>query len=64
MAYDDDSGKVRKEILFRMQDRDVEIIESIRRRFGGTTTAAIRTCIRMADEVQMQFVRVHRSDED
>jgi hypothetical protein len=42
-----------KRVNFWMHGRDMEIIEKMRRRYGCTTTAAIRACIRIADEVKL-----------
>ena len=48
----DDDGK---RVNFWMHGRDQEIIERMRRRYGCTTTAAIRACIRIADEVKLSL---------
>lgn len=40
---------------FWMHPRDREIIERIKERYGCTTTAAIRACIRIADEVKLKL---------
>jgi hypothetical protein len=53
MAKDDDSD--RKGIVFWMHGRDQEIIDKMKRRYGCTTTAAIRACIRIADEVKLRL---------
>jgi hypothetical protein len=49
--------KPEKRIDLWLHGTDREIIERVKRRYGGSTTAAIRACIRIADEVVLKLDR-------
>jgi hypothetical protein len=55
---------VQKEIVFRMHARDVEIVERMKRKFGCSTTAAIRACLRIADDVKLKLATDMSADDD
>ena len=58
LTYDDVNAlreADRKGIMFWMHGQDIEIIERMRKRYGCTTSAAIRACIRIADEVKLSL---------
>lgn len=44
-----------KRVDFWMHGPDREIIDRMKRRYGCSTTAAIRACIRIADEVTLKL---------
>lgn len=52
---DERAADERKGIMFWMHARDREIIDRMKARYGCTTTAAIRACIRIADEVKLKL---------
>jgi hypothetical protein len=49
--------KAEKRVDLLLHGKDREIIERIKLRHGGSTTAAIRACIRIADEVVLKLDR-------
>ena len=49
--------KLEKRVDLLLHGPDREIIERVKRRYGCTTTAAIRACIRIADEVALTLER-------
>ena len=57
MGIEMDDEETRKGIMFWMHAEDRKIIESMRKRYGCTTTAAIRACIRIADGVKLSLER-------
>ena len=52
---DVETDETRKGIMFWMHAPDVEIIDAMKRRYGCTTTAAIRACIRIAAQVKLNL---------
>ena len=50
-----DEDETRKGIMFWMHGKDREIIANMKHRYGCTTTAAIRACIRIAAEVKLNL---------
>ena len=53
----DNEDQTRKRIDFYMHGPDLEVIEAMKRRYGCSTTAAIRACIRIAAEVKLSLDR-------
>ncbi len=49
----DSEDESRKGIMFWMHAEDRSIIDTMKKRYGCTTTAAIRACIRIAAEVKL-----------
>jgi hypothetical protein len=67
MGDDDDIDGCgdRKGILLWLEPIDQAIIAKIKRRHGGSTTsAAIRACIRIADEVALELKHVPPTNDD
>ncbi len=50
-----DEDESRKGIMFWMHSKDREIVDAMKERYGCTTTAAIRACIRIAAEVKLKL---------
>lgn len=51
------SDQPEKRVDFYMHSKDREIIDRWKKRHGCTTTAAIRACIRIADDVVYKLER-------
>lgn len=47
----------RKRIEIWLEPTDIEIIDGMERRFGCSTAAAVRACIRIAAEVKLNLDR-------
>lgn len=52
-----DNDDTRKRIDFWMHAQDREVIDAMKHRYGCSTTAAIRACIRIAAEVKLNLER-------